>query len=186
MCLCAQEASNPEERLGSPPAHRGVHDDAESFSGSTLVDELQDLLRDGQRGRRAEGGQLLFILLLLLRGKTDTASGPVSSQRASSAFISSTASWFGGASSGSGPSGSTSRTDDASVLLLPVKVGLLVGLRSPSLSACCEDIGVELRGPHGPERLKARTRTYLQSCRTSRRTGGRAETRGQTGTFGIM
>lgn len=59
---------NPEERLG--PAHRGVHDGAETFSGSTLVDELQDLLCDGQSGRWAEGGQLLFILLLRLKTQT--------------------------------------------------------------------------------------------------------------------
>lgn len=81
-------------------------------------------------------------------------------------------------------------TDDASVLLLPVKVGLLVGHRSPSLSACCDDTraqeNVDLWGPHGrlkatrPTRLSASTKTYLQSCRTSRRTRGRAETWGQT------
>lgn len=41
-------------------------DGSEPLSGSTLVDELQDLLCDGQSGRRTEGGQLLFLLLLFL------------------------------------------------------------------------------------------------------------------------
>lgn len=45
-------------------SHRGVHNDAETFSSSTLVYELQDLLCNGQSGWRAEGRQLLFILLL--------------------------------------------------------------------------------------------------------------------------
>lgn len=35
----------------------------ESLPGSALVDELQDLLSDGQSGRGAEGGQLLLFLL---------------------------------------------------------------------------------------------------------------------------
>lgn len=54
-------------------SHHGVQNHAETFSGSTLVDELQDFLCDGQSGRRAEGGQLLFILLLLLTLKTMTS-----------------------------------------------------------------------------------------------------------------
>lgn len=41
--------------LDSLCSHRGVHNDAETFSSSTLVYELQDLLCDGQSGWRAEG-----------------------------------------------------------------------------------------------------------------------------------
>lgn len=63
------KSSPPGGLRGPGGPHRGVHDGAETFSGPTLVDELQDLLRDGQRGRRAEGGQLLLILVLL-RSKT--------------------------------------------------------------------------------------------------------------------
>lgn len=47
-------------------------------------------------------------------------------------------------------------TDDASVLLLPVRVGLLVGHRSPSLSACCNAReNVDPRGRHGNRRRRA-------------------------------
>lgn len=49
-------------------SNRGVGvNGGESLPGSALVDELQDLFGDGQGGRRAEGGQLLFILFLLIQ-----------------------------------------------------------------------------------------------------------------------
>ena len=49
----------------SPHLGVGVNG-SKSLPGSALVDELHDLISDGQRGRRAEGGQLLFLLLLHL------------------------------------------------------------------------------------------------------------------------
>lgn len=39
----------------------------ESLSGSALIDELQDLFCDGQGGWRAEVGQLLFVIVILIQ-----------------------------------------------------------------------------------------------------------------------
>lgn len=56
----------PEDLLWSPDdgprrcSHRGVVESSETLSGSALVDELQNLLCDGQDGWRAEG--VIFLV----------------------------------------------------------------------------------------------------------------------------
>lgn len=145
-------------------SHHRVGNRCKSLSGSALIDELQDLLSDGQGGWWTEVHQLLFIIFILITPqqtlkyiRTPRKKKKQNKRHFTLTFVSFAQctvfclcllklntilslavlrSWL---RFPSGLSASTSMTDDASVLLLPAEAKLSARHSSPSLSACCRN-----------------------------------------------